>query len=307
MGLHGQYFTLSNSWSIEPRFSIKWKFKPNQSLAFGTGTYSQLLPFYQYFTQDTNGVQNNRHLDFIRSFHAVLGYDVFLKNDIHIKAEAYYQLLWNIPVDTFPSSYNILDEGTGFDLFFPGKLVNKGMGRNVGIELTVEKYFTHNWFAMFSGSLYDSKLQGSNGVWYNSDFNGHYVLNLLGTKEFKWGKKRLNTIGIGGKITFSGGVRYTPYDTTLSKTHEMPVVTDSLRDKFEFMPYFRLDIKFNYRCNTKRFTHEVGIDIVNATGYKNILRYQYVGPGQPLNLIYQTGLLPVFYYRLDFWLGKKTW
>ncbi len=307
MGLHGQYFTLSNSWSIEPRFSIKWKFKPNQSLAFGTGTYSQLLPFYQYFTQDTNGTQNNRHLDFVRSFHAVLGYDVFFKNDVRIKLEAYYQLLWNIPVDTFPSSYNILDEGTGFDLFFPGKLTNKGLGRNVGVELTVEKFFTHNWFIMFTGSVYDSRLQGSDGKWYNSDFNNNYVLNLLGTKEFKWGKKRLNTIGIGGKITFGGGMRYTPFDTTLSKTHETPVVIDSLRDKFTFQPYFRFDFKFNYRCNTKRFTHEVGIDIVNVTGYKNILRLQYVDASHPINVINQLGFLPIFYYRLDFWLGKKTW
>ena len=85
------------------------------------------------------------------------------------------------------------------------------------------------------------------------------------------------------------------------------MVIDSLRDKYQFKPYFRFDIKLNYRCNSKRFTHEVGIDLVNVTGQKNILRIQYVNPQNPANLVYQLGFLPLFYYRLDFWLGKKNW
>lgn len=305
IGLHLQYFTLNHSYSIEPRFSIKWQFKPNQSLAFGTGLHSQMLPVYQYFTQDANGNLYNKNLDFMRSFHAIIGYDVFFKKDIRIKAEIYFQQLWNLPVDMHPSSYNMLNEGSGFDRFFPSKLTNKGLGRNMGLEFTLEKFFTHNWFFMFSGSLYDSRLQGSNGKWYNSDFNGQYILNALGTKEFKWTKKkRINTIGIGGKITFGGGQRYTPYDTTLSQMYEDPVVIDSVRNTEQFKPYFRFDIKLNYRCNTKRFTHEVGIDLVNLTMQKNILRISYVSPEQPAREVYQLGFLPLFYYRLDFSIGK---
>ncbi len=305
VGLHGQYFTLGNSWSVEPRFSLRYQVRANQSLAFGTGLYSQMMPVYQYFVEDSNHVENNRHLGFMRSFHAILGYDVFFRKDIHIKLEAYFQQLWDIPVDTFPSSYNVMDEGTGFNYFFPGKLVNKGLGRNMGVEFTMEKFFTHNWFIMFTASLFDSKLTGSNGIWYNSDFNNHYILNLLGTKEFKWQtKKRLNVIGVGGKITFGGGQRYTPYDTALSTT-QYPIVVDSLRNKYEFRPYFRFDIKLNYRCNSKGFTHEVGIDLVNVTGYQNILRVEYISPQQPNFLIYQLGFLPLFYYRLDFSIPKK--
>ena len=307
VGVHAQYFTLNHNFSIEPRFSIKYQFKPNQSIAFGTGLHSQQLPVYQYFVQDANGYQYNKGLDFMRSFHLVVGYDVFLKKDIRIKAEAYFQQLWSLPVDTFASSYNMLNEGSGFDRFFPGRLTSSGLGRNMGIEITLEKFFTHNWFFMFSGSLYDSRLQGGDKKWYNSDFNGNYILNALGTKEFHWGKKRLNTIGIGGKITFGGGQRYTPYDTTLSKLHENPVVQNDQRNKLQFKPYFRFDIKLNYRCNSKRYTHEIGIDLVNVAQYKNILRIDYVNPQEPAREVYQLGFLPLFYYRLDFWVGKKDW
>lgn len=307
VGVHAQYFTLNHSWSLEPRFSVKYQFKPNQSLAFGTGLHSQLLPIYQYFLQDDKGYQYNRKLDFMRSFHLIAGYDVFFKKDIRIKAEAYFQLLYSLPVDTYATSYNMLNEGSGFDRFFPGKLTSKGLGRNMGVEFTLEKFFTHNWFFMFSASLYDSRLQAGDKKWYNSDFNGNYILNALGTKEFKWGKKRLNTLGIGGKITFGGGQRYTPYDTLLSQQHEDPVVQNDQRNKQQFKPYFRFDVKLNYRCNTKRYTHEVGIDLVNVAMYKNVLRVQYINPQEPAREIYQLGFLPLFYYRLDFWIGKKNW
>lgn len=309
-GLHGQLFTLNWSWSLEPRASVKYQFKPNQSLALGTGLHSQTQPYYAYFQRENFTDRNdtrlrNKNMDFTRSFHIVGSYDVFFRQDVRIKVEGYFQYIFGLPVDTFASSYSILNEGTGFDRFFPGKLTNKGVGRNMGIELTVEKFFTHNWFAMFSGSLYDARYRASDGRWYNSDFNCHYVMNVLGTKEFKWGKKRLNTIGIGGKITFGGGQRYTPFDLTKSAEAGQPVVQDALRNKYEFKPYFRFDVKINYSFNSrKHLTQEVGVDLVNVTGQKNILRLQYVSASTQPQLIYQLGFLPLFYYRIDFGFSK---
>lgn len=310
-GLHGQYFVLNNSWSIEPRASIKYQIGRNQSVAFGTGLHSQTQPFYIYFQKNnyfdqTSSELRNKDLGFTRSYHAVLSYDVFFKHDVRVKAETYFQYIFDLPVDTFPSSYSIINEGTGFDRFFPNHLVNKGIGRNLGLELTVEKFFTRNWFMMFSGAVYDAKYRASDGNWYNSDFNGKYIMNLLGTKEFKWGKKYINTIGIGGKVTFGGGQRYTPFDTIASRYSDAPVVINNLRNRYEFHPYFRLDLKVNYIYNSrKHLTQEVGVDLVNVTGQKNILRLQYVqGSSQP-EVVYQLGFLPLFYYRIDFGLMKR--
>ncbi|MFN8278186.1 MAG: carboxypeptidase-like regulatory domain-containing protein [Chitinophagales bacterium] len=310
-GLHGQWFTLNNSWSIEPRASIKYQFRKNQSFGLGTGLHSQTQPMYIYFVKDNytdpyNHVLRNKNLGFTRSYHLVASYDVFFKHDVRVKAEAYFQYLFDLPVEQRSSSYSILNEGSSFDRFFPAKLVNKGVGRNIGIELTVEKFFTHNWFCMFTGSLYDARYRASNGIWYNSDFNGNYIMNALGTKEFKWGKKRVNTIGLGGKITFGGGQRYTPYDTVLSKLSEDPVKQDAMRNKLQFHPYFRFDVRISYSCNTrKHITHEVGIDLVNITFQKNILRLQYIDAQTPPKEVYQLGFLPLFYYRIDFSVGKN--
>ena len=131
-------------------------------------------------------------------------------------------------------------------------------------------------------------------------------MNLLGTKEFKWGKKKIITIGIGGKITFGGGQRYTPFDTVASRYADQPAVIDNQRNKYEFRPYFRFDVKVNYSWNSrKHLTQELGIDLVNVTGQKNFLRLEYIqGQAQP-EVVYQLGFLPLFYYRIDFGFGKK--
>ncbi len=315
-GLHGQLFTLNKrSWSIEPRMALKYQFKQNQSFSIGTGLHSQMLPAYSYFiTRDeiANTGAYNTDLGFIRSFHSVIGYDVFFLKDIRIKIEAYYQHLFDIPVDTFASSYNVLNEGSGFSRFFPLKLTNKGIGRNFGLEFTLEKFFTNNWFLMFTGSVYDARYRGSDGKWYNSDFNGLYNTNLLGTKEFVWNGrnkkkdiKRINTFGIGGKITFAGGRRFTPYDTILSPISEDPEVINDERNKRSFRPYFRFDVRISYKCNARNITHEVGIDLVNVTFQKNLLRLDYVPATNGTQEVYQLGFLPLFFYRIDFSFGGR--
>ncbi|PSR04873.1 MAG: hypothetical protein BRD50_02640 [Bacteroidetes bacterium SW_11_45_7] len=249
-GLRGQYFTLSNSFAIEPRAGIDWQFAEKQSLSFGFGMHSQIQPTYIYFQRQygANGSYRlpNEDLGFTRSNHYVLGYDLSLGRNLRLKAETYFQKLYDLPVEKEPSSYSIINEGNTFARFFPDELVNEGTGRNYGLELTLEKFFSNSFFYMFTGSLYDATYVASNGKRYNSDFNGNYMLNLLGTKEFKWGEKNKHTFGVGGKVTWGGGQRYTPVDTAASEAAGEVVGIDSLRNSKQFKDYFRADIKLNY-------------------------------------------------------------
>ncbi len=303
-GLYGQYFDMTNSWAIEPRVGLKYAFKKNQSLSIGAGMHSQIQPFYVYFLMsepyDSTSREHNSQIDFTRSIHSVVGYDVFFKKNVRIKLEAYYQYLYNIPVEATASAYSILNEGDGFDRFFPGTLVNTGTGQNYGIEFTLEKFFSRNYFFMLTGSLYDSKYQASDGLTYEGDFNGNYVLNLLGTREFSWGKKTKSTFGVGGKITWAGGLRYTPIDQDATDAAGQVVYVDSLTNSKQFKDYFRFDAKLHYRVNARKLTHEVGIDLVNLLGRKNVLRLQYNTEDQTISEVYQLGFLPLFYYRVDF-------
>lgn len=307
-GLHSQYFHLNGSSAIEPRLGAKWSLDENQSFSFGFGMHSQMQPTYVYFSHETdsNGsyVWNNKGLGFTRSIHNVIAYDVALRKNLRVKAEAYYQYLYQAPVDIYPSSYSVLNQGSGYDRFFPDKLTNNGTGRNVGTELTVEKFFSRDFFFMITASLYDSKYRGSDGIERNTDFSGNFVVNGLVAKEYKMGKNKNSILTLGTKITYAGGRRYTPADTLASAAASEIIGIDSLRNTKQFKNYFRWDIKIGFRANRKKVTHELGLDIVNVLSTKNVLSLTYTpNPKDPTDVVrenYQLGFLPLFYYRIDF-------
>lgn len=309
-GLHGQYLTLNGSRAIEPRAGIKWNFHPKQSLSLGTGLHSQMQPTYIYYHQikDARGnyYQPNTKLDFTRSTHVVLGYDLSLGAMSRLKIETYYQYLWGIPVDPFTSSFSLINQGSSFTRYFPGNtLFNKGTGRNTGIEFTLEKFFSKKFFFLATVSLYDSKFKGSDNKLRSTDYNGRYAFNALAGRDFKLNDK--NTLSIGSKVTYAGGRLYSPANlpATMTNLNGDVVVVDSLRNTLRFKDYFRLDFRITYKINTKKLTHEFALDLVNILNTKNVLSLSYAPDpkdptADPFKKDYQLGFLPLFYYKIDF-------
>ena len=247
-------------------------------------------------------------MDFTRSFHSALGYQKNFRNALIIKTEVYFQYLYNIPVDQYSSAFSLINQGSGFQRFFPDELVNEGTGINYGVELTVKKFFDRSFYFLATGSLFESKYKGSDGVERDTDFNGNFAVNFLAGKEFKINDK--NMISAGLKITAAGGKRYGYVDVQETNKFNELVFKDSAYNTRQFNDYFRLDFKVTYTLNTKNLTHEIGLDLVNILGTKNILSLAYapnlVDPSaEPIAKKYQLGFLPIFYYKVDFSFGNK--
>lgn len=309
IGLHHQYFALTKSISwAEPRVGLNYQLSQKQNFFAGAGLHSQAQPYYVYFYQKWDSLQGqfvmeNQNMDFTRSFHSVLGYENRLNATTRLKIETYYQYLFNIPVEIQPSAFSLTNMGSGFSRFFPQKTKNAGLGRNYGVELTLEKFFSQSFYFLITASIFDAKYQGSDKVWRNTDFNARYATNLLLGKEVKIKKK--NILGLGTKTTWAGGRWYGPADTTRSRIQQELVFLDSSYNTIQFRPYFRQDLKLYYKINAKRFTHEIALDLVNILNTKNILSLTYspnpLDPtASPVRENYQLGFLPLFYYRLDF-------
>jgi len=308
-GIHSQYFTFSKSFSpVEPRIGIKFELNPSNTLAIGTGLHSQSHPLYiyTYHQYDTlgNKVLHNRNMDFTKSIHSVISYQLSLKKSLSFKTEIYYQYLYNVPVTVAASSFSLLNQGSGFARFFPDSLENTGTGYNAGIEFTLQKYFDKSFFFMTTLSVYDSKYVGSDGIERNTDFNGNYIVNGLIGKEFKSGENDKHKFALGLKITYAGGKRYGYVDTVATNLQKEIIYLDSAYNERQFANYFRLDIKINYTFNAKKMTHEFGLDFVNALNTKNILGLTYTpnpdNPSEPYAQRNQLGFLPLFYYKIDF-------
>ncbi|MBK7310846.1 MAG: TonB-dependent receptor [Sphingobacteriaceae bacterium] len=317
-GLFTQLLTLNNKYAIEPRASIKYDIRNNQSISLAYGLHSQMQPTYIYYARPDSIVNNgvliansdrvptNKDLDFSKSQHVVLGYDIFPSKYLRIKTELYYQYLWNIPVYVMPNSTSLLNRGATFTRFFPQyTMVNNGTGYNYGLEFTLEKLFHKHWFLLYSASLFESKYTGSDNKVHNTDFNGNYMMNLLTGLEFDLGKSKKNSISIGSKFTYGGGRRYSPVNIPASNAvMDVIPVSDSVNTK-QFAPYNRLDLRLSYKINGKKVSTEIALDILNILSSKNILALSYAP--DPANLTkdplirnYQLGFLPLLYVKVDF-------
>lgn len=312
-GIHSQYFSLSDSWSYaEPRLGWQWRGPKGNSLSAGLGLHSQVMPMYQYTykQQDSDGNigRINQNIDFLRSFHSAIGYQKDFKNALTIKAEVYYQHLYNIPVEVASSAFSIINQGAGFQRFYPGQLKNTGTGENYGLELTVQKHFDKSFYFLVTGSVFEAKYKGSDGIERNTDFNGNYAANFLGGKEFRINEK--NMISVGLKFTTAGGRRYGYVDIPKSEELNELIYKDEGFNSRQHRAYYRLDLKLVYRLNTSKITHEFGLDLVNLLDTRNILDLAYapnlLNPSaEPIAERLQLGFLPIFYYRIDFALSKK--
>lgn len=305
-GVHGQYSTLNEQFVIEPRAAINYSISPNHNLNFGYGLHNQAIALpILFLNENVNGelVQTNRNLDFVRSNHFVLGYDVKLSDSWRGKVELYYQDVAKAAIDPFGSSYSSLTEGADFG--FDGErvsLVNEGTGYNQGIELTLEKFFSKGYYGLLTTSFFESKYKGSDDVERNTPFNNGYVVNLLAGKEFKIGKAKKNILFIDTKLTTSGGGYFTPVNLEASQQAGYEVLREDLAFSEQNESYFRWDVKFGIKMNSKskKQSHRFFIDLQNVSNNENIFVRRYNRLTNSVDKVDQIGFFPDFGYRFQF-------
>ncbi len=297
------HYALNNQSALEPRAGINYAVTPRSSLNVAYGLHSNLQPILTYFyqTRNPNGgyALTNKDLGFTRSHHFVVGYERSLTENVRLKVETYYQSLFNVPVERTPSYYSVLTEGADFAPTDKGNLVNEGTGRNYGVEMTLEKYFSNSYYFLVTGSLFESKYEGSDGIERNTPFNGKYVLNLLAGKEFKAGRRE-NILSINWKVTTAGGRFVRPIDLARSAENRTTVFDDSRAFSEQQTAYFRTDLKIGYKINRTRLTHEIAVDLQNVTGSQNVFQQIYNPRTNRVGTAYQQGFLPIPFYRLTF-------
>ncbi len=233
----------------------------------------------------------------------MLGYDRKLGSDWRLKSEVYYQYLYHVPVEKTPSSYSVLNQGTGFVPDLKGSMVNKGTGRNYGVELTLEKFFSKGYYMLMTTSLFDSRYKGSDGVQRNTEFNNKIVSNLLFGKEWKFGKGKRNAWTFDTKFTTSKGKPYTPIDLPGTRRNGgNKVLLENQAYSLRYGDYFRWDVKLGYRLNSrkKNISYQFFIDFQNVTNRKNDLEQRYNNGKDKIYLVNQIGFFPDIMCRLQF-------
>lgn len=305
-GLHGQFLSYNDTYSVEPRLAVNYNLDANQTISLGYGLHNQMqpIPIYLIETPNLDGTINkaNQNLDFLESNHFVLAYDLKIGTNWRLKSEAYYQAISDVPVDAYESDFSVLNVGADFGFPEKGGLINDGSGFNYGFELTLEKFFSNNYYGLLTGSLFDSKYKGSDGVERNTAFNNSYTLNVLFGREWKIGKDKRNALTFDTKMTTAGGRYYTPIDKELSKLFQREIRQEGAAFSEQYDPYFRWDVKFGFRLNskTKKFSQQFYLDFQNVTNKENAFINQYNIERDEVGTVNQIGFFPDILYRVQF-------
>ncbi|MFT3885851.1 MAG: TonB-dependent receptor [Flavobacteriales bacterium] len=301
-GIHVLHFGLNDATSVEPRLALRYQWRPQQAFTFGAGLHSRMEAIMTYLAQRTDAqgrlVQPNTRLGLSKAAHLVLGYEQMLTEDIQLKVETYYQHLYDVPVENDPtSSFSILNT---VEWFSDKPLVNKGVGRNVGIEASVEKFFTKGYHFMITGSLSDARYKALDGVWRNARFNMSTVANVLAGKEWKMGPA-------GKDRTLMGGFRYSLMGGQYATPIDLPASIAAGEEKaggaawsVKAAPIHKVDLVLSYRVGRPKVAHEFKVDVQNVLDARTAVYRYFDKRTGTIKDVPQLAILPVAQYTLRF-------
>ncbi len=304
-GVHGSYFALNGKHSIEPRAAITYQVNKNKfTLAAGLHSKPEHISTYlfQNIPLGQPGAYSNKDLDLLRAVHTVAGYERLLPGNIRMKIEAYYQRLYDIPVEKDTASgFSIINAEDVFSLFnVEHQLVSKGKGTSYGVDMSIERPFGNGYYFLASGSLFKSTYTNYSGDEYNSHYNRGYQVNFTGGKEIKLSADGKKLLGLNGKILYNGGLYETPIDLQKSRAQDEVVYVPHSFNTVKGPGYFRTDAAVYYKINNRKATHTLQLDILNITNHTNYYSSYYNTKDGEIKREKMLGIIPNLSYRIDF-------
>jgi hypothetical protein len=303
-GINVFHSLITHELLCEPRLSMVFHLPQEQTLSLGGGLHSRLEPLsiynYSVKVDKTHRDTKNSNLKTIKSLHFTLGFNRQFGEDFNMGFEIYMQSLYDVPVSSSKTNlYSVLNASYGLPDII---MENKGKGLNKGIEFTMEKDFTQNYYFLMSASIFDSGYRASDGNWYSTYYNNGYIFNFTGGKEFSIGKSGQNTLGFNVKALLRGGYRYTPVDEALTLSRRR-IIYDISETYGKHLPsYQRIDFGVSYRVNKKTSAWTFLIDVQNITDRHNAVRKRFSFVSGKIVETYSrsVGLVPVASVRVEF-------
>jgi hypothetical protein len=303
-GIHILGFSLNGQISVEPRAGIRWIFTPGNAIIAGFGIHSRTesLAVYNSLIRKPDGTREalNRDIGLSRSAHLVAGLDLTPAPEIRLRMEAYLQYLFDIPIiNKRNSQYSTINSAERLP---DAVLENAGTGLNNGIEITLERSYSKNYYFLLTGSLFNSWYKPGDQYRYNTYYNTRFVSNLLVGKDFYLGKNKSNSFGVNFKNSIRGGYRYTPVDEQRSQRYRRIIYQPWSAYKSQLPAFIRLDAGVNFRRNHPGYSWIVMLDVQNVTNRKNVFRrrFSYENGEIVKTDILSLGIVPVFNFRVEF-------
>ena len=297
-GFNSQYFALTDELLFEPRFSLSVQKNSQLKFSAGYGLHSRLEPLQYYFTRNISGALINQNVKSSKAHHLVASVLWSPAENYLIKIEPYYQFLFDIPVteDHRLSFINLENEW-----FLNDRLLNTGVGQNLGIDFTLERYINRGFYGLFTCSIFNSQFKTDRkNDWLNTRFNSHFIANLLLGKEFILGSKQTKRLGINYRIAYQGGTPYTPVIENTSLTTGEIVFDSNQPFALRFPGAVVHHFTINYSISRPGTTHQISLKVLNAGSYKEFENFRINLISQEIEEYREALIIPNLSYKISF-------
>ncbi len=298
-GVNGSYLALNNSVSVDPRLAFSLDINPQHSISLGYGKHSQLEDLKIYLVKhEENGTATypNKNLGLSKAHHFVLAYDWQINNNLRFKLEPYVQFLYDAP-GIADSSYSMINYKQ--DWAFGDVLENNSIGRNLGVDLTFERFLNKGYYFLLTGSVFSSRYKADDGIWRNTRFGKNFVANALVGREFTFRDNR-RILGINTRINVVGGERVSPVLQGKSKEKELVFFDETRAFENQLPTIFYADLSVTYRLNRPEYSSIWALQVKNLLGQATAEGYNYNYKTQSVTLDKSTVVIPSISYTIEF-------
>jgi hypothetical protein len=286
--------------AFNPRASFSQRFGRHKFIA-AAGYFTEALPFWATWQQDNLNTRS--------SLKASLGYVWAIAPRWSFRAEGFWQWFNETPFlgASFASMANISDFRVFPSSSSSGVFFLTG-GRNLGIEMMLERRFSGDWFANLNATLIDSKYPApdQNGLFnprlVSSRWDIGHIANLTFGKEWQREKRpgRERSIGLNGRAVWTGGVREAEIHP-VSKQLRTTVFNEFGGFNKVYPDYFRLDVRVYWRKYIgNRRNSTFALEFQNLTNKQNFAYHYYDPYTERVENKFQLGTIPNFSWRVEF-------
>lgn len=302
LGLSYIYYNVNNKSSIEPRTGLTYILDKKNQISLAYGKHSQIENYAVYKTQieDSLGQNSNpnQSLDFAKANHFVLSYKTKVITNHHLRIEAYYQQLYNIPTE-INGSYSTVNIAELEEMRI---LNNSGTGLNYGIDLGIERFTDNGLYYMINGSVFKSNYIDGEGIERSTEYDYGFNIRFLAGKNYMIGEKKgkRNYISWNTTVAYVGGSPYTPLDIEQSKLQQETILNENLAFSEREKNLIFIDATLTYKINKPKHTSIWSLQIKNLFSNGNAIYREYDAVLNAEVTIPSVSFFPNLSYKIQF-------
>lgn len=256
--------------TLSPRISFSYSVTNTLNWNTSFGSYYKIPTYTMLGYRDEAGQLQNKDTEYIRSNHAVTGFQFLPKEDLKFTLEGFYKRYNQYPISV-RNGISLANEGGDFNAIGNEEIESTGDGNTYGFEFSVQQKLVKSTFAVVSYTFVRSKFAGADGVMLPSSWDNRHLLSGLVGQKFK------RNWEVGVKYRLAAGAPYTPFDLVQSQLNYATLGTGILDytqlNTERLISFKQIDLRVDKKYNFKKTTLDLYIDIQNL--------FQFPSPDLP--------------------------